>query len=649
MITDRVKALFNFIEFLHSNIKNFKKYDVLIIELQNLGNERSGLNQHSNYIDKNRYDEIQLEIKGKMNIINENILEKIKTKTTELDVCNYDKPDTLSSYNISEIRELKSNFCNVDIPIILEHKSKYIEYRNRTNTNYFNDFFFRELDELLNDLFDNFNVPHNKSTKELEKRKKEFINELDLPQVDKEIPYVELFKNDEYLRNKLFEDYLKTELKPNVSLYAKSHFTDEEWNEGWDKRNDNIPPTTRTNNLVMAGLHEETEFIKKVNDLHTRCIDLHLKNQLPREFYTHYISDTTIFESLKEVKQRIDGFNNNFDTDNPLEYAISFSQNLIDDLDSFGLPKLKKDILSEFVKPKNKSVIEYFVINNTKNISEVEALEKYEKLKSFADKYIKDNLKNDNSANESKSNNEREIVFKKTGTFSEINDALKERYGSEKQHYFFNYDFTQTHKDYETAFNDNENLINEFTLFANLKEFEMYKEVAINDNTDDPENSKWCFEYNNNNKRINWLEVEFECKKIIEFLNSKNKEKFTTKQLTNNEPQPIGNLKTKKLKKTLLEFINNIQKKEEFIQELKIMFPTEIGKDIRVIIDRLQEESILIIGAREYKHFVGVLAEYFKRNIGKYQGIQNKMNITKETSEPINVKLNPLIIKYKTT
>jgi len=36
MITKRIKALFNFIEFLHTNIEKFKKYDILINELYSL-------------------------------------------------------------------------------------------------------------------------------------------------------------------------------------------------------------------------------------------------------------------------------------------------------------------------------------------------------------------------------------------------------------------------------------------------------------------------------------------------------------------------------------------------------------------------------------------------------------------------------------
>jgi len=109
------------------------------------------------------------------------------------------------------------------------------------------------------------------------------------------------------------------------------------------------------------------------------------------------------------------------------------------------------------------------------------------------------------------------------------------------------------------------------------------------------------------------------------------------------------NSKPEKLKKTLFQFINYIEDKEAFLLELKNAFPTEIGKSIRAIIDLLENEDILIIGTREYKHFVKLLEEYFGRNIGDYNGIQNIKTIDKAISNPINKKLKPLIIKYKTT
>ncbi|KAB1156087.1 hypothetical protein [Flavobacterium luteum] len=156
MITDKIKALFNFIEFLHSNIENFKQYDILINELNSLDIERNKLNRSNNFKDKLKYDEIQAEIKDKFEVINENIILLIKDKSNELNICDWNETNTLWNRNILEISELKENFSANDIAEILEHKNKYIEYRTKTNCYYFSQFFFVDLDQILKVLFDFF-------------------------------------------------------------------------------------------------------------------------------------------------------------------------------------------------------------------------------------------------------------------------------------------------------------------------------------------------------------------------------------------------------------------------------------------------------------------------------------------------------------
>lgn len=107
-------------------------------------------------------------------------------------------------------------------------------------------------------------------------------------------------------------------------------------------------------------------------------------------------------------------------------------------------------------------------------------------------------------------------------------------------------------------------------------------------------------------------------------------------------------VKPKKLKKTLFEFIHNIENKEAFSQELKKTFPTERGKSIKAVIDVLTTEKILIYGTKEFKPLFEELQKYFNRDIGTYNSVQNVKTVDKETTETINKKLNPLIIKYKT-
>lgn len=157
MITNKIKALFEFIEFLHSNTDNFKQYDGVIKELRVLGEEREKVNQKKNFNDKLKFDEIQAEIKDSFKVIQENIISPIKSKAIELNVCNFKNEPLYSWHGVeTEIHNLKENFRKEDLPEIFNYKNQYIEYRTKTNCTYFQEYFFDELDEVLKELFDYF-------------------------------------------------------------------------------------------------------------------------------------------------------------------------------------------------------------------------------------------------------------------------------------------------------------------------------------------------------------------------------------------------------------------------------------------------------------------------------------------------------------
>lgn len=100
MITDKIKTLFQFIDFLHDNIINFKKYDNIIEQLNNLDAERCKLSHRNNYKDKIDFDNIQAEIKDKFKVIKDKIILPIRTKAIELNVCNFDKEPLFSWYGV---------------------------------------------------------------------------------------------------------------------------------------------------------------------------------------------------------------------------------------------------------------------------------------------------------------------------------------------------------------------------------------------------------------------------------------------------------------------------------------------------------------------------------------------------------------------
>lgn len=156
MITNKIKAIFQFIEFLHSNIENFKKFDEIMEKLYLLDEEKSKLNPRKNFADKLKYDEVQVEIKDKFKVIKDNIIQPIQAKVIELNLCNLNEPETLWNWNISEIYKLQDNFSIDTVPEILQQNAKYIEFRAKTNYTYFQGFFFQYLHEILTVLFDYF-------------------------------------------------------------------------------------------------------------------------------------------------------------------------------------------------------------------------------------------------------------------------------------------------------------------------------------------------------------------------------------------------------------------------------------------------------------------------------------------------------------
>jgi len=158
MIPDKVKALFQFIEYLHSNIENFNKHNDLIKELEQLDKEKKQLKPRNNYKDKQQYDKVQVEIKKKFNLLQTNTASLIKAKATELNVCSFENEPNYSFNGVeAEILQLKDNFSNEDLPEIFKHKSKYLEYRTKTHKSFWSlEMFFVDLDRLLKEFFDFF-------------------------------------------------------------------------------------------------------------------------------------------------------------------------------------------------------------------------------------------------------------------------------------------------------------------------------------------------------------------------------------------------------------------------------------------------------------------------------------------------------------
>ena len=58
-MNQQIKALFKFIEFLHSNIQNFNQYDEVISDWVYSANQMNNLNPNKNSTDKLKYDDLE--------------------------------------------------------------------------------------------------------------------------------------------------------------------------------------------------------------------------------------------------------------------------------------------------------------------------------------------------------------------------------------------------------------------------------------------------------------------------------------------------------------------------------------------------------------------------------------------------------------
>jgi hypothetical protein len=158
MITPKIKALFQFIEYLHSNIENFNLYNNLIKELEILKTEKDKLSPRKNYKDKLEYDKVQAELESKFKTLQGNTANLITNKAIELNVCNFENEPRYNWHGVqTDVHKLKKNFSSKDLPEIFKHKSQYLEYRSQTHKTFLSlKFFFDELDEITKSLFDYF-------------------------------------------------------------------------------------------------------------------------------------------------------------------------------------------------------------------------------------------------------------------------------------------------------------------------------------------------------------------------------------------------------------------------------------------------------------------------------------------------------------
>jgi len=119
----------------------------------------------------------------------------------------------------------------------------------------------------------------------------------------------------------------------------------------------------------------------------------------------------------------------------------------------------------------------------------------------------------------------------------------------------------------------------------------------------------------------------------------------------------LSNSKKRNIKftaeKDFVDFIDNVNDKIAFAQELKEAFNIEIGIDFRIMVELLKDNKIIKIGNRKFRLFHKLATVYFDRDIGSYSGVNDKYKHTESDKKIhskmikiINEKLLPLTDKY---
>lgn len=155
MITESVKNLFEFINFLYEKTEHFVEKRPLIESVWELYRKRNLLKPKQNYKDRIEYDKLQKAFEREIDIAEKETKNIILEKINELKIATTLFP-SLNLNAQGDLYELKQDFTNDDLEQIFEAKRKYIHFRQTTNCEYLLEFFFHYLDRDLKEFFDYF-------------------------------------------------------------------------------------------------------------------------------------------------------------------------------------------------------------------------------------------------------------------------------------------------------------------------------------------------------------------------------------------------------------------------------------------------------------------------------------------------------------
>lgn len=159
MINKEIQAIFDFIDFLDANKKEYiDVYLPLCAELETLDKERGSLLPNENYKQKLQYDAIQKKKEEKFRLVYENVYLKSTSKLQELGIWLGDKSYiSIKNFIATATNNYKKTFQIEDVNQVQSYTRKYISFRKETNSNFLSlGIILPDLDEVVKVLFDFF-------------------------------------------------------------------------------------------------------------------------------------------------------------------------------------------------------------------------------------------------------------------------------------------------------------------------------------------------------------------------------------------------------------------------------------------------------------------------------------------------------------
>lgn len=161
MITERVKHIFCFIDFLHSNIENFNKQETLLAKISELRKIYHDLDPKTNFEHKFEREEIAEKGNKLMGIFHRECKNTINEKINELEITDLTNIGNDHFYHIGEFIILveTQKYDKEDVKLIIEAKEKYVsilENLKLSLDNFLPYGLVKDFNEILLDCFEPF-------------------------------------------------------------------------------------------------------------------------------------------------------------------------------------------------------------------------------------------------------------------------------------------------------------------------------------------------------------------------------------------------------------------------------------------------------------------------------------------------------------